>query len=30
LQAMLIIKVIGKIEREKTSQKYLNKIEISF
>jgi hypothetical protein len=27
---MLIIKVIGKIEREKTSQKYLNKIEISF
>jgi hypothetical protein len=27
---MHIIKVTGKIEREKTSQKYLNKIEISF
>jgi len=30
LQVMLIIRVNGKIEIEKTLQKFLNKIEISF
>jgi len=30
LQVMLIIGVSGKIEIEKTLQKFLNKIEISF